>query len=83
MTQDAQLTPDSLTALRERFEAQSRKAQAYYTAMHAVQSIVGNDAAASSWMEAPLGAFEGKTPAVLVAEGRENDLLEHIRSLKK
>lgn len=82
MTQNGQLTPDSLAALRARFETQSRKAQAYYAVMHAAQDIAGNEAAASGWMEAPLSAFEGKTPAVLVAEGRETEVLEHIRSLK-
>ena len=82
MTQDGPLTPDSLAALRERFGQQSRKAQAYYAVMHEVRGILGSDEAASSWMEAPLAAFEGKTPAALVGAGRENDVLEHIRSLK-
>ena len=82
MTQDGPLTPDSLAALRERFGQQSRKAQAYYAVMHAVRGILGSDEAASSWMEAPLAAFDGKTPAVLVGNGRENELLEHIGAMK-
>ena len=82
MTQDGPLTPDSLAALREHFGQQSRKAQAYYAVMHEVRAVVGNDDAASNWMEAPLAAFEGKTPAALVGDGRENEVLEHIRSLK-
>jgi uncharacterized protein (DUF2384 family) len=82
MTQDGPLTLESLTALRARFEAQSRKAQTYYTVMHAVRSVLGSDEAASAWMEAPLAAFEGKTPAALVAAGRENEVVDHIRALK-
>jgi uncharacterized protein (DUF2384 family) len=72
------MTPDSLTALRARFEAQSRKAQTYYTVMHAVKGVLGSDEAASGWMEAPLAAFAGKTPAMLVAEGREKEVLAQI-----
>ena len=82
MSQDGPRTSDALAALRARFEAQSRKAQTYYAVMHAIRAIVGNDEAASSWMEAPLAAFEGKTPAALVGDGRETEVLEHIRSLK-
>jgi hypothetical protein len=33
-------------------------------------------------MEAPLAAFDGKTPAQLVGEGRVDDALAHVRSLK-
>ena len=82
MTQDAPLTPDSLTALRERFQQQSRKAQAYYAIMHEARRVLGSEEAASAWMEAPLAAFEGSTPAQLVAAGRENALLEHVRGMK-
>ena len=80
MTQDAQLTPGSLDALRNRFDEQSRKAQAYYTVMHAARGIAGNDDAASAWMNAPLPAFDGKTPAELVGAGRADAVLEHIRT---
>jgi len=79
---DEQLNPDSLAALRARFEQQSRKAQAYYTAMHAVRAVLGGDDAASAWMEAPLAAFEGRTPAQLVNEGRVDEVLAHVRTLK-
>jgi uncharacterized protein (DUF2384 family) len=82
MSNDAPLAPDSLTALRARFDAQSRKAQAYYTVMHEIRRIVGSDEAASSWMEAPLAAFGGQTPAQWVAAGRANEALEHVRGLK-
>ena len=82
MSQDGALTSDALAALRARFEAQSRKAQTYYTVMHAIRAIVGNDEAAGSWMEAPLAALGGQTPARLVADGREAEVLAHIRSLK-
>lgn len=82
MTQDGQLTPASLDALRTRFEEQSRKAQTYYTVMHAIKGIVGNDDAANAWMSAALPAFDGKTPAELVGAGRAEAVLEHIRALK-
>jgi uncharacterized protein (DUF2384 family) len=79
---DEQLNPDGLAALRARFEQQSRKAQAYYTVMHAMRAVAGNDDAASAWMEAPLPAFDGRTPAQLVNEGRADEVLAHVRSLK-
>lgn len=82
MTQEGPLAPDSLAALRDRFDAQSRKAQAYYAVMHEAKRVLGSDEAASSWMEAPLAAFDGKTPAALVAEGREHVVLEHVGALK-
>jgi uncharacterized protein (DUF2384 family) len=82
MNTDEKPSDDAFSALRARFEQQSRKAQAYYTVMHAVRSIVGSDEAASAWMNAPLPALGGKTPDQLVGEGRENDVLEHVRSLK-
>jgi uncharacterized protein (DUF2384 family) len=81
MTKDGNLSPQGLEALRSRFEAQSRKAQAYYTVMHRARDITGNDDAASAWMNAPLGKFDGKTPAQLVGEGREEEVLRHIDSL--
>ena len=82
MSKDEQLNPDSLAALRARFEQQSRKAQAYYTVMHAVRAVLGNDEAASAWMEAPLAALGGSTPAQLVNEGRADEVLAHVRTLK-
>lgn len=82
MSKDEQLNPDGLAALRARFEQQSRKAQAYYTVMHAVRAVLKGDDAASAWMEAPLAAFDGKTPAQLVVEGRADDVLAHVRTLK-
>ena len=82
MSNDEQLTPASLTALRARFEAQSRKAQAYYAVMHEIKAIVGNDDAANDWMNAPLEAFDKQTPAQLVAAGREHEVLDHIRTRK-
>jgi len=79
---DEQLNQDGLAALRARFEQQSRKAQAYYTAMHAVRAVLGGDDAASAWMEAPLPSFGGSTPAQLVNEGRVDEVLAHVRTLK-
>jgi hypothetical protein len=81
MAQDKPSPPDALGALRARFEAQSRKAQAYYALMHEVRSIVGSDEAASAWMASPLAAFGGETPAQLIAAGREDAVLEQVRSL--
>lgn len=80
MTQEGSLTPASLAALRSRFEEQSRKAQAYYTVMHAARTSLGNDDAASAWMGEPLAALGGKTPAELVGAGRAQEVLESIRS---
>ncbi|CAH0314169.1 hypothetical protein SRABI118_04929 [Massilia sp. Bi118] len=79
---EEQLNPDGLAALRARFEQQSRKAQAYYTVMHAVRAVLGNDDAASNWMEAPLAALDGRTPAQLVGEGHADEVLAHVRTLK-
>jgi len=79
---DKQLTPDALAALQGRFQQQSRKAQAYYAVMHEARRVLGTDEAASSWMEAPLAAFEQQTPAQLVASGREQEVLAHVRGLK-
>ncbi|QOY93494.1 DUF2384 domain-containing protein [Massilia sp. UMI-21] len=77
------LEPDAFAALKERFDQQSRKAQAYYTVMHAVRGIVGSDEAASAWMNEAQGAFGGKSAAEAVGEGREDEVLAHVRSLEK
>ena len=79
MGNDGQITPDALAALRARFDAQSRRAQAYYAVMHEMKGVLGKDEAASAWMDAPLAAFDGQTPARLMADGREQELLAHIR----
>lgn len=81
MTQDDRLSPQSIDALRARFEAQSRKAQAYYTVMHSMRGKAGSDEAASAWMNEPLAQFDGSTPAQLVNEGREDAVLAYIASL--
>ena len=82
MTKEGNVTSQGFEALRMRFQEQSRKAQAYYTVMHKAREIAGNDDAASAWMNEPLGSFAGKTPAQLVGEGREEDVLRYIDSLK-
>jgi uncharacterized protein (DUF2384 family) len=79
---EQQLKPDAFAALRARFEQQSRKAQAYYTVMHEIRRVVGNDDAASAWMSEPLAALGDRTPDQLVSEGRENEVLDYVRSLK-
>lgn len=76
-----QLDPAAFAALRARFKQQSDTAQVYYAVMHAVRPVVGSDEAASAWMNAPLPAFGGQTPAEAVAAGRHEELLAHIRSL--
>jgi uncharacterized protein (DUF2384 family) len=82
MTKDGQLSPQGIEALRARFQEQSRKAQAYYTIMHRVRGIAGSDEAASAWMNEPLAAFDGRTAAQLVSDGREDDVLGYIDSLE-
>lgn len=81
MTKDGQLSTQGIEALRERFQQQSRKAQAYYTVMHEARRIAGNDEAASAWMNTPLPAFDGKTPAQLVEDGEAEKVLAYIASL--
>ena len=82
MSTEGHITPDAMAALRARFDAQSRKAQAYYAVMHEIKAIVGSDDAANAWMSAPLEAFGKQTPAEIVAAGREHEVLAHIRTLK-
>lgn len=82
MSQDDSLSPDAFAALQARFQQQSRKAQAYYTVMHEAGKILGGDAAADAWMNAPLAALGGQTPAALVGAGRADDVLDYVRSTK-
>ncbi|KFC65927.1 MbcA/ParS/Xre antitoxin family protein [Massilia sp. LC238] len=77
------IKPDAFAALQARFGQQSRKAQAYYTVMHEVRGIVGSDDAASTWMTEPQPALGGKTAAEAVGEGREDEVLAYVRTLKK
>ena len=83
MTNDDPLKPDALAALRTRFEAQSRRAQAYYNVMHEARRGAGGDDAAHAWMNAPLAAFDGMTPARMVDEGREEQVLAYLRAQKR
>lgn len=76
------VSPDAFSALQARFQQQSRKAQAYYTVMHEAGKVLGGDAAADAWMNAALPAFEGRTPAQLVGDGRADEVLAHVRTLK-
>lgn len=78
---DERVTPDAFAALQAKFGQQSKKAQAYYTVMHAARGRLGTDEAASHWMEQPLAALGGKSPAQAVAEGREEEVLAHARAL--
>jgi uncharacterized protein (DUF2384 family) len=82
MTNDEKPSLDAVASLQARFQQQSRKAQAYYNVMHAARAVVGSDEAASSWMNAPLAALGGKTPAELVGAGREDEVLGYARALK-
>jgi uncharacterized protein (DUF2384 family) len=82
MTKDDRVSPEEFEGLRNRFQEHSRKARAYYTIMHKVREIAENDDAASAWMDEPLPKFDGKTPADLVSEGRADDVLAYISSLK-
>ena len=83
MAADDPVTPDAFAALKARFGQQSRKAQAYYTVMNEVKGVLGNDDAASAWMESPLPALGGVSPAQAVSAGREEEVLAHVRALKK
>ena len=51
--------------------------------MHAARSIAGNDVAASAWMNEPLPNFDGRTPAQLVNEGREEEVLVYVSTLTR
>ena len=82
MSTDDHAKPDAMAALRARFEAQSRRAQAYYNVMHEARRIAGSDDAANDWMNAPLAAFGGKTPAQMVNEGQEEQVLAMLRTHK-
>lgn len=77
------LNPDAFAALKARFGQQSRKAQAYYTVMHEVRAILGSDDAASAWMNEAQQALGGKSAAEALGEGREDEVLAYVRSLKK
>ena len=82
MDKEGSVSPDGFEALRARFQEQSRRAQAYYTVMHTARDIAGSDDAASAWMNEALEALGGKTPAQLVGEGREDEVLRHLASLR-
>jgi hypothetical protein len=77
--QNDRLDPGGIAALQARFQQQSRRAQAYYNVMHEARRSAGGDDAANAWMNAPLAAFDGKTPAQLVNEGREEQVLDYLR----
>lgn len=83
MASNEALNPEAFAALQARVKQQSRKAQAYYTVMHEVRGIVDGDEAASAWMNEAVQALGGKTPAEAVGEGREEEVLAYVRSLKK
>jgi hypothetical protein len=80
MTDPTSLSPDAFAALQASFQAQSRKAQAYYTAMHEIAKVLKSDDAASAWMGQALPALGNKTPAEAVAEGRVQEVLDIIRA---
>ena len=82
MTDPDRLSPDSIAALRARFDGHSRKAQAHYAVMHEARKVLGNDDAADGWMKAPLAALDGRTPAGLVAAGRTDEVLACLRTVK-
>ena len=83
MAADGPVNPDAFAALAERFGRQSRKAQAYYLVMHEVRAVVGGIDAANAWMNEPIAALGGKSAAEAVGEGREDEVLAHVRSLKQ
>ena len=82
MAGDDSIKPDAFAALKARFSQQSRKAQAYYTVMHEVRGVLGSDDAASVWMESSQPVLGGQSAAQAVSEGREEDVLAYVRTLK-
>lgn len=82
MSQDQAPSPDAFAALQARFQQQSRKAQTYYTVMHEAARVLGGDAAADAWMNAPLAALDGRTPAQLIGAGRADEVLTQVRTIK-
>lgn len=80
MPDEKQVTSGAFAALQASFEAQSRKAQAYYTAMDAMRQVLKSDDAASAWMGQALPALGGRTPAEAVADGRLQDVLDVIQA---
>ena len=83
MADEQQLDPGAFAALQARFGQQSRKAQAYYTLMHAVRGVLGSDDAASAWMEQPQAALGGQSAAQAVSAGREEEVLAQVLSLSR
>jgi len=81
MSDDKHITPGAFAALQASFEKQSRKAQAYYTAMDAVRTALGSIDAASAWMEQVQPALGDVTPAAAIAAGRAQDVLACIKTL--
>ena len=78
MTDPERLSVDSIAALQQRFQAQSRKAQSYYAVMHEARGVLGSDDAADRWMNAPLAELGERTPAQLVNEDRIDEVLACI-----
>ena len=79
MSNDGQLNPDGLAALRARFEQQSRKAQAYYTVMHAVRAVLGGDFAEPAFRSI---AWRGRYLVVGFANGEIPKLPWNLMLLK-
>lgn len=82
MNDNKLITPDAFAALQASFQAQSRKAADYYTAMHAMTQLLKNEDAASAWMEQPLAALDGKSPAQVIAAGEAQQVHTYIQSLR-
>lgn len=78
---DTHITPGAFAALQENFQMQSRKAQAYYTAMHAMRQLLKSEDAASAWMEQPLAALDGRSPAQVIAAGNAQQVHTYIQTL--
>lgn len=81
MTDTQPISPDAFAALQKNFQMQSRKAQAYYTAMHAMSKVLNSEAAANAWMEQPLAALDGKSPAQVIAAGNAQQVHAYIQTL--
>lgn len=47
----------------------------------ALESVFGDRAAAFRWMDSPIPAFNGATPAMMVADGRTDEVVQLLREV--
>lgn len=79
MTDPERLSTDALSALQARFGDHSRKAHTHYAVMHEASQVLGSMEAADRWMTTSHPELDDSTPALLVADGRTDDVLACLR----